>query len=90
MCLDLKDCRAHAIWAWECFNMCLRWRLPGSRGFEAIANKAIRPATKIHLLHHVISVYVIIKMAVAHTTAHCLVTRRICYCCVSIIREDIH
>ena len=54
MCLDLKDCRAHVIWAWECFNMCLRWRLPGSCGFEAIANKAIRPATKIHLLHHVI------------------------------------
>ena len=37
----------------------LRWQLPGSRGFEAIANKAIRLATKIHLLHHVISVYVI-------------------------------
>ena len=54
----------------------LRWRLPGSRGFEAITNEAICQATKIHLLHHVISVYVIIKMAAAHTKAHCLVTRR--------------
>ena len=54
----------------------LRWRLPGSRGFEAIANEAIRPATKIHILRHVISVYVIIKMAAARTKTHCLVTRR--------------
>ena len=57
-------------------NSRLRWRLPGSRGFEAIANEAICSATKIHLLHHVISVYVIIKMAAARTKAHCLVTRR--------------
>ena len=46
-------------------------RLTGSRGFEAI-----RPATKICLLCQLISVYVIIKMAAAHTKAHCLVTRR--------------
>ena len=65
-------------------------RLPGSRGFEAITNEAILPATKIHLLHHVIRVYVIIKMAAARTKAHCLVTRRTCYYCASIIKEDIH
>ena len=44
--------------------MLLRWWLPGSRGFEAIANEAIRCTTNIHLLHHVISVYAIIKMVV--------------------------
>jgi len=31
------------------------------------------PATKIHLLHHVISLYVIIKMATPHAQAHGLV-----------------
>jgi len=32
--------------------------------FEAIANETIRSATKIHLLHHVIGVYVMIKLAI--------------------------
>ena len=45
----------------------------GSHGFEAIANEAICHATNIHLLHHVISVYVIIKMTVA-------LLRPIAYC----------
>ena len=53
----------------------LRWWLPGSRGFEAIANEAIRHTTNIHLLHHVISVYAIIKMVVARAKVHCLVIR---------------
>jgi len=52
---------------------CLRWRLPGSSGFEAIANEAICPTTKIYLLHHVISLYVIIKMATPRVQAKGLV-----------------
>ena len=43
-------------------------RLPGSRGFEAI-----RTATKLLLLYQLISVYVIFKMAAAHTKVHCLI-----------------
>ena len=38
--------------------------------FEAIA---IHPATKLHLLHHVISLYVIIKMATLRAHAYGLV-----------------
>ena len=53
----------------------LRWRLPGRHGFEAIANEAICRTTNIYLLHNVISVYMIIKVAVALAKAHYLVIR---------------
>ena len=55
------------------FNSLLRWRLPGSCGFEAIVNEAIYYAANIYVLHHVIMVYTIIKMAV---TGANLVLRR--------------
>jgi len=45
-------------------NSLLRWQLSGNRGFEAIENEAIYYATNFHVLHHVIMVYAIIKMAV--------------------------
>ena len=52
-----------------------------------MANEAIRPATKTLLLHCVISVYVIVKMALQSIA---LQQEEICYHCVSIIKEDIH
>jgi len=71
------------------FKICilLRWWLPGSQDFEVIANEAICYATKIHLLHHVITVYAIIKMAV---TCANLVKEEIRYHFVKNIKEDTH
>jgi len=54
----------------------LRWWLPGSCSFEAIANEAICYAAKIHLLYHVITVYAINNMAVTHTISANLVIRK--------------
>ena len=60
------------------FTVCMYYILPSEDGylevvgFEAIANEAIHPATKIHLLHHVISLYVIINMAILRAQAQAL------------------
>jgi len=52
----------------------LRWRLPAKLivAFEAITNEAICPATKIHLLYHVIILYNN-QMATLHGQFHGLV-----------------
>ena len=70
------------------YSSLLRWQLPGNHGFEGIVNKAIHPAAKIYLLHHVISAYVTIKMAVMCAKVYGLVIRNLFLLC-EYYKEDI-